>query len=86
MQVNIREAKALFSRLIERAQASEEVTICKARKPVARLIPYRAPERPKRVPGSLKGKIWISPDFDEFDKELEEMFYGEPIERPSGER
>ena len=86
MQVNIRDAEARLSELIERVEAGEEVTICKAGKPVARLIPYREPERPKRVPGSLKGKIWISPDFDEFDKELEEMFYGEPIERPSGER
>jgi prevent-host-death family protein len=81
MQVNIRDAEARLSELIERAQAGEEVTICKARKPVARLIPDREPERPKRVPGSLKGKIWISPDFDEFDKELAWSFRSTRAER-----
>lgn len=44
--------------------------ICKRGKPVARLVPYRRP-------GSMKGKIWISPDFDGADKEIETMFYGE---------
>jgi hypothetical protein len=31
---------------------------------------------PPRRPGTLKGKIWIADNFDELDKELEDMFYG----------
>jgi prevent-host-death family protein len=74
MQVNIHEAKTHFSRLVERAAAGEEIIIGKAGKPVARLVPYTAPKPPKRKPGSWKGKVWISPDFDAADKEIEAMF------------
>jgi prevent-host-death family protein len=74
MQVNIHEAKTHFSRLVERAAAGEEIIIGKAGKPVARLVPYAAPKPPKRKPGSWKGKVWISPDFDAADKEIEAMF------------
>jgi hypothetical protein len=31
---------------------------------------------PPGRPGALKGKIWIADDFDEFDQDLEAMFYG----------
>jgi prevent-host-death family protein len=78
--VNIHEAKTHLSRLVEKVQEGEEITISRAGKPVARLVPYKDPELPKRVPGSLKGKIWISPDFDEDDKEFEALFYDGPIE------
>ena len=74
---NIHQAKTHFSRLVDRASAGEEIIIGKAGKPVARLIPYK-PLKPKRKPGSLKGKIKILPGFDEMDKEIEKLFYGEP--------
>ena len=74
---NIHEAKTHFSKLVERAAAGEEIVIGKAGKPVARLGPYAAPARPKRKPGSLKGKIKILPGFDEMDKEIERLFSGE---------
>ena len=37
--INIHEAKTHLSRLLERVQAGEEVTIAKAGRPVARLVP-----------------------------------------------
>jgi prevent-host-death family protein len=74
---NIHEAKTHFSKLVERAAAGEEIVIGKAGKPVARLVPYAAPARPKRKPGSLRGKIRILPGFDEMDKEIEKLFSGE---------
>jgi prevent-host-death family protein len=74
---NIHEAKTHFSRLVERAAAGEEIIIGKAGKPVARLVPYTKPKS-KRQPGSMKGKIKILPGFDDADKEIEKMFYGEP--------
>jgi prevent-host-death family protein len=77
MQVNIHEAKTNFSRLVERAAAGEEIVIGKAGKPVAKLVPYTPPKPPKRKPGAWKGKVWISPDFDKADKEIEALFYGE---------
>jgi len=75
--VDIREAKAQFSRLVDQAVAGEEVVITKAGKPVARLVAYDQPKLPERKPGSLKGKIWISPDFDAVDEEIEALFEGD---------
>ena len=63
LQVNIHEAKTHLSKLLARVSAGEEVIIARAGKPIARLVPII--ERPqKRVPGSAKGKVFISPDFD----------------------
>lgn len=81
---NIHEAKTHLSRLVERAAAGEEIIIAKAGKPMARLMPLEeVKEKIKRKPGSMKGKIWISPDFDKPDPELEALFYDGPIEPPS---
>jgi hypothetical protein len=40
---------------------------------VAKLVPHLE-ERKPREPGSLKGKIWISPDFDARDEQIERDF------------
>jgi len=72
---NIHEAKTHFSKLVERAAAGEEIVIGKAGKPVARLGPFReSTVVPKRKPGGWKGKVWISPDFDKRDPEIEKLF------------
>jgi prevent-host-death family protein len=85
MQVtNIHEAKTHFSKLVERAAAGEEIVIGKAGKPVARLVQYKEAAKPSRQPGSMKGLIKIRPGFDEADKEIESLFYGEPDEAPAG--
>jgi prevent-host-death family protein len=82
MQVNVHEAKTNLSRLLDRVASGEEIVIGKAGKPVARLVPYAAP-KPKRKPGSMRGKIKIKPGFDAIDKEIEALFYGGPIEPAS---
>ncbi|PSR21778.1 MAG: type II toxin-antitoxin system prevent-host-death family antitoxin [Sulfobacillus acidophilus] len=61
--VNIHEAKTHLSRLLEEVSRGEEVTIAKAGKPIARLVPVTT-LRPTRTPGFLRGKIRISDDFD----------------------
>ena len=70
---NISEAKAQLSALIEEVQKGNEVILAKAGKPVAKLVPYRGPVRP-RTPGSLAGKIWISPDFDVLPEDIADAF------------
>jgi prevent-host-death family protein len=62
--VNIHQAKTHFSRLIESVVAGEEVTIAKAGRPVARLVPL-IPKVARRSPGSARGLIEIGEDFDE---------------------
>jgi prevent-host-death family protein len=71
--VTVTEAKTQLSRLIERAGAGEEIVIRRGQKPVAKIVAY-APERKRRIPGDLEGKIWISEDFDEPDEEIERLF------------
>ena len=61
--VNIAEAKARLSELVEKAASGEEIVIARDHKPVAKLVPVRS-DAP-RLPGSAKGQIWIAPDFDE---------------------
>jgi prevent-host-death family protein len=71
--VNVHAAKSNLSRLLERAEAGEEIVIARAGKPVAKLVPYVA-DRPKRVFGRLKGQIRILPGFDDLDAEIERDF------------
>jgi prevent-host-death family protein len=61
--VNIHEAKTHFSKLVDKAINGEEIIIGKSGKPVVKLIAIQN-KKPKRAPGSLKGKIRISEDFD----------------------
>ena len=75
--MNIHEAKTHFSRLIQRVEAGEEITIARAGKPVAKLVAV-SPSGESRPLGMDKGKIWVADDFDAFDPELEALFYGEP--------
>ena len=75
--VNIYEAKTHLSRLLEQVAQGGEIVICKAGKPVARLVSYAPQPRPPRKMGGLKGKIWVAPDFDEFSQDLQNLFSGE---------
>jgi prevent-host-death family protein len=61
--VNVHEAKTHLSGLLVRVTAGEEVVICRAGKPVARLVPVARP-RARRAPDGDKGKGWIGDDFD----------------------
>ncbi len=70
---NISQAKAELSALIEEVQKGNEVILAKAGKPVAKLIAYRGPIRP-RTPGSMSGEIWIAPDFDTLPEDIAEAF------------
>jgi prevent-host-death family protein len=64
--VTIREAKAHFSQLVEKAAEGTEIIITKAGKPRARLIACEQTfkSRKPRKFGWMKGKIWVSDDFD----------------------
>jgi prevent-host-death family protein len=68
---NISEAKAELSALIEAVQKGNEVIIAKAGKPVARLVAFRGPGRP-RTPGSMAGEIWMDPDFKTLPDDMAE--------------
>lgn len=62
--VNIHDAKTHLSRLIERVEAGEEITLARAGRPVARLVPI-ARRTGLRPVGLWKGQVVIHPGFDD---------------------
>ena len=70
---NISAAKAELSALIEAVQGGSEVIIAKAGKPVARLVVFRGPARPRK-PGAMAGEISIAADFDTLPDDMAEAF------------
>ena len=62
--VNIAEAKATLSDLVERANGGETIVLARGGKPRARIVPLAASDAHLRVPGKGKGRVWMAPDFD----------------------
>lgn len=75
-RINVYEAKTHLSRLLDRAEAGEEILITRHGRPVARLAPVQ--ERPRaRKLGRLRGRIRMSRDFDApLPEEILEAFEG----------
>ena len=74
--IEVSEAESQLSELLDRVAGGDEIVLGKAGKPLARLVPYGSPRRPRR-PGRLAGKIWIAPDFDETPQEVIAAFDGD---------
>ena len=69
---NVHDAKTQLSRLLERVEAGETVTIARAGKPIADLVPHT---RMDVVFGSMRGEVSYDPDtFDNVDSEVLELF------------
>lgn len=76
--LNVAEAKARLSELVQRAARGEEIVIARNGQPQARLVAL-APKA-ARKPGSGAGKWVISDDFDEpLPADILEAFEG-PVE------
>ena len=69
------EAKAKFSELLNRAEGGESITIARAGRPVAQLVPMTRASQP-RVPGALRGQIHGAESLLDRDVEVEELFNG----------
>ncbi len=78
MIVNISEAKANLSKLIEMVYNGESVTIAKNNLPIVDLIKHEP--KGKRVLGIAKGKVEIKEDLMGEDEDIVMMFYGEKSE------
>lgn len=61
--VTVHEAKTNLSRLIAAVLAGEEVVIARGKVPAVKLVPVEP--KPRRVPGMLRGKVQIGPEFFE---------------------
>jgi len=75
MMVNVHQAKTHLSKFIARVLQGEEITIARAGRPVARLVPVAAPLA-RRTPGSARGQIQVAADLDApLPKRLLNEFY-----------
>jgi antitoxin (DNA-binding transcriptional repressor) of toxin-antitoxin stability system len=64
MQVSVTEAAAHLNELMQAAIDGEEVIVLNGDRPAIKFTPI-GKIRPDRKPGSAKGLIWVSDDFDE---------------------
>jgi prevent-host-death family protein len=85
-QVNLHEAKTVLSQLVEDAAKGEEIVIAKNGKPMVKLVAATAAAKSEpRKFGQLKGLVWLGPDFDAADAEIESLFYGGDLNEPVSE-
>jgi prevent-host-death family protein len=84
MEVNVYAAKTHLSRLIDQANAGEEVVITRHGRPVARLVPAEA-IKPRKL-GLLEGQgYWVADDFDApLPDDLLDLFEGK-VKEPGTE-
>ncbi len=75
MIVNISEAKANLSKLVNMAYHGEKISIAKNNLPLVDLVVHQ-PEG-KRKLGLLAGKFHITEDIFKEDPDISEMFYNE---------
>ena len=72
-RVGIYDAKTHLSRLVQRAEAGEEVVIQRNGKPVVRLVPIvEEPRSLASVRGAWRGRMSMAADFDELPEEIAE--------------
>jgi prevent-host-death family protein len=72
---NIHEAKTHLSDLIQRAYEGEEIIICKAGKPMVKLVKFDQINQ-ARLPGYWKSQIKIAEDFDDLPESFMKAFRG----------
>jgi prevent-host-death family protein len=69
-EIGMHEAKTQLSKLVERAEAGEEIVITRHGKPAARLVPERRGAGFASLAGSWQGRVRIAEDFDELPDDL----------------
>lgn len=75
---NIHQAKTQLSKLIERAEAGEDVVIARAGKPVVRLVPIEPPPPEPLVQGRglfgcMANEIWYAADWEDNAEIIEDF-------------
>jgi prevent-host-death family protein len=74
-RIGMHEAKTNLSRLVERAEAGEEIVIQRNGKPVARLTPIDEDATSiGDLYGVWRGKVHIADDFDELPEDIARAF------------
>ena len=77
VRVGVRELRGNLSGYLRQARHGTSVLVMSRGEVVAEIHPPAAAARPQRVPGALKGRIRMAPDFDTLDPELLAALEGE---------
>jgi len=72
--VNVHEAKTHFSKLLRLVQSGRAVTIAKASKPIARIVPLTEATPSARRFGAFEGWIESAPDAFAASDEVADLF------------
>ena len=91
---NVHQAKSQLSKLIERAEAGEEVVIARAGTPVVRLVPVNPPQKrtrreaweaARREWAERGERVWMAPEpeMKAFEEELATIMNGEDEVAPA---
>ena len=82
--MNVYEAKTHLSKLLERVERGEEITIARHGRPIARLVPLARP-RGKRRPGARPGTVVVADGVDLVgsDPDVVTLLLGSPAEEPA---
>jgi prevent-host-death family protein len=74
-RVGMHDAKTHLSRLVERAEAGEDIVIQRNGKPAVRLVPVvEEPQSLSSVRGAWRGRVRIADDFDELPQDIADAF------------
>jgi antitoxin (DNA-binding transcriptional repressor) of toxin-antitoxin stability system len=67
--LNLTEAKAKFSEVVDRASKGEEIIVTRMGHPIARISRFE-PATPNRRLGLLAGRIRLTGDFDDWPNDI----------------
>jgi prevent-host-death family protein len=71
-RIGVRELRNDLSSFLRQVESGESFLITSHDKVIAVLSPAPVPER--RLPGALKGQIWIADDFDTWPEDILDCF------------
>jgi len=67
--LNLTEAKAKFSEVVDRVSRGEEIIVTRMGHPIARITRYEPATSNRRL-GLFEGKIHVPDDFDDWPEEI----------------
>jgi antitoxin (DNA-binding transcriptional repressor) of toxin-antitoxin stability system len=76
VRVGVRELRANLSSILRQARRGTSILVMSRNEVVAEIRPPSRAEHPRRVPGALKGKIRIAPNFDKTPDDLIDAMEG----------
>jgi prevent-host-death family protein len=74
LKVGVRELRANLSSLLRQAQQGRTIEVVSRGHVLAQIGPPEEVTKKPRELGTLRGKIWMAPDFDEWPQDILESF------------